>query len=88
MYLQIWAAVLPTILAFASARRNNVGVGSYTHATTVTAGGPGPSVTVDGPPVPTVTTVAVTPNTGSYQLNSSFEITDTAVTRTFDWTIA
>jgi hypothetical protein len=86
--LHIWAALLPTILAFASAQNNGNGGATYSQVTTVSVAGPGPTPTIEGPPVPTQTTVAVAPNARSYQLNSSFEITDKSVTRTFHWTIS
>ncbi|KIM76075.1 multicopper oxidase [Piloderma croceum F 1598] len=86
--IHIWAALLPTILAFASAQNSGNGGATYSQVTTVSVAGPGPTPTIEGPPVPTQTTVAVAPNARSYHLNSSFEITDKPVTRTFNWTIS
>jgi hypothetical protein len=86
--LHIWAALLPTILGFASAQNGGNGGATYSQVTTISVAGPGPTPTIEGPPAPTQTTVAAAPNAGSYRLNSSFEITDTPVTRTFDWTIS
>jgi hypothetical protein len=87
MKLQIRAAILSTTLAFASAKRSSSGGATYAPVTTVTLSGSAPTGTNAPPPVPTQTTPAVFADSASYQLNSSFEITDTPVTRTFDWTI-
>jgi len=86
--LHIWVALLPAILIFASAQINGNGGAIYSQVTTISAGGPRPTPTIEGLPAPTQTTVAVAPKAGSYQLNSSFEITNTPVTRTFNWTIS
>ncbi|KIM72419.1 multicopper oxidase [Piloderma croceum F 1598] len=86
--LHIWAALLPTILAFASAQNNGKGGATYSQVTTVSVAGLGPTPTIEDSPVPTQTTVAVAPNARSYQLNSSFEIADKPAARTFDWTIS
>jgi hypothetical protein len=84
----IWAALLTNILAFASAQSSSSGAATYTPITTVIPGGPAPTNTFEAPPAPTQTTPAVPPGTGSYQLNRTFEITNTPVTRIYNWTIA
>jgi hypothetical protein len=88
MNLFIWAALVPNILAFVSAQSNGDDGATYAPVTTVSVGGYGPTPTNEGPLLPSQTTPAVSPNAGSYKLNSSFEITDTPVTRTFNWIIA
>jgi FtsP/CotA-like multicopper oxidase with cupredoxin domain len=86
---QIWAALLPVGLAFAAAQSIGPGA-SYIPVITVSPGGPvsGPTNTYEAPPVPTQAIPAARPAPNSYWLNSSFEITDKPVTRTFDWTIS
>jgi hypothetical protein len=74
-------------LGFAGAQNGGSGSASYLPVVTVKPEGSGPTPTFEDPPVPTQTTLAVPPNANSYQLNSSFEITDTPVTRTFNWNI-
>ena len=86
MMRYILAAFLPIIHTLVSAQ--NKGGGTYTPVHTVGSAGPRPTPTFEGPPVPTQTTPAIPPGTGSYQLNKSFEITNTPVTRTYNWTIA
>lgn len=85
---QIWAALLPMRFAFAAAQNSGMGGASYIPVSTFQPGGPRPTPTIEGPPVPTQGIPAALPATNSYQLNSSFEITDKPVTRTFDWTIS
>jgi hypothetical protein len=85
MKLRVLAAFLTAGLACAFAQ--STGGATYTQLTTISPGGPAPTNTFEAPPVPTETTPAVAPNTGSYLLNGSFEITDTPVIRTFNWTI-
>jgi hypothetical protein len=87
MKLRVWAVLLPTIISFACAQGGGGGPASYSAVTTVTPGGNRPTNTFEPPPLPTQTTPAAPPNSGSYKLNSSFKITDTPVTRTFNWTI-
>jgi hypothetical protein len=82
--------IFPASFILASAQNTTTSYGSaiYTAITTVSQKGPTPTVVFEKPAVPTVATSAVSPNMGSYQLNSSFEITNKSVTRTYDWTIA
>jgi hypothetical protein len=89
MKLKIFAAVFPTSFILASARSTtSYGSASYTEITTVSQKGPTPTVAYGGPVIPTASTPAMPPNMASYQLNSSFEITNKPVTRTFNWNIA
>jgi hypothetical protein len=89
MKLHVLVALLPMGLAFVSAKSNGVGRSvSYVPITTISSGGPGPSITNEAPPLPTQITPAAFPSANSYTLNSSFEITATPVTRTYHWTIA
>jgi hypothetical protein len=88
MKRQIWTTLLSLSLTFVSGQSNGAGGASYTPLTTISLDGPGPTNTNEAPPIPTQTTPAVPANAASYKLNSSFEITDTPVTRTFDWTIS
>ena len=88
MKIKIWTALLPMGLAFAGAKGSGTGKGSYIPVTTISRGVQGPTNTIEAPPVPTQAKPAVFPNANSYQLNSSFEITDKPVTRTYHWTIS
>ena len=84
MKLHIWAALS---IALASARSGNASFVSYTPQTTIAGGGPRPSNTLPVPPAPTNKVPSVPPSSNSYKLNSSFEISATPVTRTYNWTI-
>ena len=84
MKLHIWAALS---IALASARSGNAGFVSYTPQTTIAGGGPRPSNTLPVPPAPTNKVPSVPPSSNSYKLNSSFEISATPVTHTYNWII-
>ncbi|KIM77718.1 multicopper oxidase [Piloderma croceum F 1598] len=88
MKLQFFAAIFPISFILASAQSTSYGSASYTEITTVSQKGPTPTVVFGGPAMPTASTPAIPPNVASYQLNSSFEITNKPVTRIFNWTIA
>ena len=88
MKLQIWTTLLSLSLTFVSGESDGKGGATYAPQTTITHDRPGPTQINEAPPIPTQTTPAVPVNAASYKLNSSFEITDKPVTRTFDWTIS
>jgi FtsP/CotA-like multicopper oxidase with cupredoxin domain len=88
MKLQICTVIFLTSFILASTQGIISGSTSYTAMTTVSQGGPTPTMVFEAPALLTEVTPAVSPNIASYQLNSSFEITNRSVTRTYYWTIA
>jgi hypothetical protein len=80
MKVQILAAFLP--ISFCLATPGAVGRAPMP---IVAARDLGPA---EANPLPKKATYAHPPSPGSYQLKKSFEITDTPVTRTFDWVIS
>ncbi|KIM84513.1 multicopper oxidase [Piloderma croceum F 1598] len=88
MKLQICTVIFLTSFILASAQSIISDSTSYTAITTVSQGGPTPTIAFEAPALLTEVTPAVSPNMASYQLNSSFKITNRSVTRTYYWTIA
>lgn len=88
MKLQICTVIFLKSFILASAQSIISGSTSYTAITPVSRGGPTPTIVFEAPALLTEVTPAVSPNMASYQLNSSFEITNRSVTRTYYWTIA
>ena len=88
MKFRICAVIFPTSFILASAQSILSGSASYTAITTVSQKGPTPTIVFEAPALPTQITPAVSPNMASYQLNSSFEITNKSVTGTYNWNIA
>jgi hypothetical protein len=83
MKVQILAAFLP--ISFCLATPGAVGRAPMP---AVAARDLGPAAVAEANPLPKKATYAYPPSPGSYQLKKSFEITDTPVTRTFDWVIS
>jgi len=75
-----WAQDTTTATATASA--------SYSAGTTVTTSGAQASVSAMPPLAPTNTLSATAPTGSAYVLNSTFDINDDAVTRTYDFVLA